>query len=140
MTRQQLLAMLLLMIGMVSCKSIMHREERDLSSSVPQMVAANRQLGGGLSALGTLVSPLLFLMGMGSFISMLPQMFQTVLSGVGSNLIQSFTGAGATAVAGGSSSRLRRSVDDQLLLEDTLLDEIERRLNLAVLKNERPNI
>lgn len=123
----------IMIIGIVSCKSL-HRDERDIAA-IAQTAVTNRQLGGGLSALGTLVSPLLFLMGMGSFISMLPQMFQTVLGGVGSNLIQSFTGASSSS---GASSRLKRSSQNHHLLDDDLLDEIESRLNLAVLKNERP--
>ncbi|GBL76224.1 hypothetical protein AVEN_234492-1 [Araneus ventricosus] len=115
----------------VHSRSLNNRERRD-TFPISQMAATDKQLGGGLSALGTLVSPLLFLMGMGSFISMLPQMFQSVLSGVGSNLIQSFTGANAAGGGTPSSSRLRRSLPS----EDDILNEIERRFNLAVLKYE----
>lgn len=136
MYRKLLLSLILFMVGTASCRSL-HREERDVPMAASEMMASNRQMGMGLSALGTLVSPLLFLMGMGSFISMLPQMFQTVLSGVGSNLIQSFTGG---SQSGGSSSRLKRNVEAHPLFDDNLLDEIERRINLAILQNERPNI
>lgn len=135
MYRKLLFSLMLFMVGTASCKSL-HREERDVSTA-SEIIASNRQMGMGLSALGTLVSPLLFLMGMGSFISMLPQMFQTVLSGVGSNLIQSFIGGQSS---GGSSSRLKRNVEDHPFFDDNLLDEMERRINLAILQNERPNI
>ncbi|KFM68641.1 hypothetical protein X975_22295, partial [Stegodyphus mimosarum] len=121
--------LVLLTTSLVASKSL-NRAERDIQD-MANVAATGRQLGSGLSALGTLVSPLLFLMGMGSFISMLPQMFQTVLSGVGSNLIQSFTGA---ASSGGSSTRLKRD----LMNENDILKEVENRLNLAVMKYERP--
>ncbi|GFT70833.1 uncharacterized protein NPIL_121231 [Nephila pilipes] len=121
---------LVLGLSLASSKSLNNRRKRD-TVPISQIAAADKQLGGGLSALGTLVSPLLFLMGMGSFISMLPQMFQSVLSGVGSNLIQSFTGGNAGG-ATSSSTRLKRDLPS----EDDLLKEIERRFNLAVLKYE----
>ncbi|KAG8195523.1 hypothetical protein JTE90_019512 [Oedothorax gibbosus] len=113
----------------VFSKSLNPGLHADISNQRPADAMSSRQLGGGLSALGTLISPLLFLMGMGSFVSMLPQMFQTVLSGVGSNLIQSFTGAGG-ASGGASSTRLKRDVEEELL------GEIEKRLNLALLNYE----
>ncbi|GFS83920.1 uncharacterized protein TNCV_2363531 [Trichonephila clavipes] len=122
---------LVLGLSLVSSRSLNDRRKRD-TIPISQIAAADKQLGGGLSALGTLVSPLLFLMGMGSFISMLPQMFQSVLSGVGTNLIQSFTGGGSAGGATSSSTRLKRDLPS----EDDLLKEIERRFNLAVLKYE----
>ncbi|KAF8793466.1 hypothetical protein HNY73_004943 [Argiope bruennichi] len=120
------------LIAFGGSQNILEVLKKAYTHPITQMAATDKQLGGGLSALGTLVSPLLFLMGMGSFISMLPQMFQSVLSGVGSNLIQSFTGANAASGGTPSSSRLRRS----LPTEDDILNEIERRFNLAVLKYE----